>query len=292
MKIHGLNLFLGLLLTLFLSACAPKGPGRSVSAVSESAHGRQVARRVASAPVPEAVSDTVEAGVPREVALVHQAIATADAVLLSKHVHYPLRMPYPLKDITDQRAMRRDFHLLFDSPFIRTVSQSPLSAWKEMGWRGWMFDSGSLWADEDGLISVNRLSAEGEKALSEAVRRDLSSLHPSLQGDDWTPYTCLITRGEGIVYRVDGLYADGDDEFRLCVYPKGSAANALPIKVLKGKLDLEGTLRTKLFEFTDGEETITFSDDSNEDKPTLTLTKGDKQTRKSFRFCYWQDVMR
>lgn len=291
MKIHGLNLFLGLSLVLFLSACARKEPGKSVSAAPESAHGRQVAKRVASAPLPETVSDTVEAGFPHEVALVHRAIATADAALLSKHVRYPLRMPYPLKDITGGRAMRRDFHLLFDSALIQKVRQSRLSAWEEVGWRGRMFDRGILWADEDGLTAVNHLSAEGEKVFSEAVRRDLSSLHPSLQGQKWTPFRCLRTVGEGSVYRVDERYNDGNEEFRLCVYPKKSAANALPIKILMGRMEVEGTMRLKSFEFTNGQDTVSFSDSPIDGGYTITLKTDGTETSRRFKFCYWQDVM-
>lgn len=151
-------------------------------------------------------------------------------------IQYPLQREYPLKSISSQQECLERFDEVFDKPFLEEVASCNLhDDWREMGWRGIMFQDGSLWLDSDyKILSVNHETKDTKRLKAAAIAQQKLRLPNSLRDFDqpeleWTTPLYIV--------RVD---RKGEDH-RLAVLDVKS-----PTKILRvlhhGEFHFNGTM--------------------------------------------------
>jgi len=123
-------------------------------------------------------------------------------------IYYPLRREYPLKDVKDKNDFIKRFDDIFDKVFLDKVAKSKIGDWSEVGWRGIMFDNGTLWIDDDGkIVTVNYQSSKEKQHLSIAIQADKNQLPKSLQ-DFEKPAYLIFTKNYKIRIdeKAEGIY--------------------------------------------------------------------------------------
>lgn len=139
-----------------------------------------------------------------------KAIEDGDATFVAKLVHYPLERTAPLPSIPNEEEFVKRFPILFDETFReRLRNGSFTNDWAEVGWRGTMFDNGSLWIDgtlkDGGLIYGVNYQSAAEKALWEAaIEAERKTLHESI-ADVCNPVAYFITEDGKTAGRIDAL---------------------------------------------------------------------------------------
>ena len=99
--------------------------------------------------------------------------------------------------------MLEHYEDVFDETITTRISESELTDWSYMGWRGIMLDHGVVWLNYDGLLWALNYSSEREQAERERLlRMERASLHRSLR-EDHEPIFEWIT--EHYRVRVDSM---------------------------------------------------------------------------------------
>ncbi|MDE6860472.1 MAG: hypothetical protein K2J65_08705 [Duncaniella sp.] len=218
-----------------------------------------------------------------------RALANNDASEFAMMCTYPVTRKYPLHDIMDSAQMVAYYHLLVDDSLRTVISSSSPDDWWQAGWRGYTYDNGEyLWIDM-GVYGVN-YESQLEKAMRDSLlAADAAAVHISLRGD-WLPETCLFDSVSGQVLRIDIASTDEPDDSyelpkaRLAIYDKGADLRSAPDKILFGRLNIEGSAATHVYEFNDGDSSpltilyypyeaiYTLASDDGEDSRTLAKT--------------------
>ena len=139
-----------------------------------------------------------------------KAIEDGDATFVAKLVHYPLERTAPLPSIPNEEEFVKRFPVLFDETFReRMRNGSFTNDWAEVGWRGTMFDNGSLWVGgtlkDGGLIYGVNYQSAAEKALWEAaIEAERKTLHESI-ADVCNPVAYFVTEDGKTAGRIDAL---------------------------------------------------------------------------------------
>ncbi len=249
---------------------------------------------------------------------VSQAIINGDAPALAAMVSYPIDCSYPLRNIEDSTQFVAYFDILFDDSIKNVLRHTQLADWSEFGWRGYSFSYGEyLWLDESS-VRINYVS-EREKELHERLVDDeLSSLHPSLDGN-WIPYSCYVDLEDSLLLRVDltsvsevtteavlvedsklDSYEESEEEedlydydsyghhARLVIYSLGADIREVPNKVVMGKLSIEGSGGFHFLRFKDEDGNIICILPS---ECILTIDQSDsgENQRRSIKQAYWSD---
>ena len=166
-----------------------------------------------------------------------KAIEDGDATFVAKHVSYPLERTAPLPSIPNEEEFVKRFPILFDETFReRMRNGSFTNDWAEVGWRGTMFDNGSLWVGgtikDGGLIyGVNYRSA-AEMALWEAaIEAERKTLHESI-ADVCNPVAYFVTEDGKTAGRIDAL-DENRDFVRIALFDTPVRSGAKPSLVFR-----------------------------------------------------------
>lgn len=167
---------------------------------------------------------------------------------ISEVIVYPLKRAYPLKDIQNQQDFKKRFYEVFDSSFVRVITNSKPEDWSKVGWRGIMLQNGSLWLEDDGtaIIAVNYQSAEEKDLLNKAIEADRETLPDSLKNYKQPEY---LIKTPTYKIRIDELY---DYSLRYACW-KLKKTNTIPDLVLyNGNLTFQGSGGNHTISFQNG----------------------------------------
>ena len=200
---------------------------------------------------------------------------TSNKTKIADLIYYPLRREYPLKDVKDKNDFIQRFDDIFDKEFLDHVGKSKISDWSEVGWRGIMFDNGTLWIDDDGkIVTVNYQSPKEKQLLINAIQADKNQLPKSLQ-DFEKPVYLIVTKNYKI--RIDETK---EGVYRYAGWKIKSTKSEPDIIIENGGLEFQGSGGNHTITFNNNGYTYTVS--INElgtvDTPdaTLEVSKQDK----------------
>ena len=233
----------------------------------------------------ENISGTTPAGLKR----IMESIAKGDAKTLASLTSYPIRLRYPLKNIANKKQMIAQFNTLFDKPYRNRLRRAKVEDWSEVGWRGFCFGNGELWVSSDTLYAVNYESDKFKAQRENLVKKEMKSLHASLQKGGWKPYKCYRDKTDGSIIRID----EKGEKYRLALFRKNSALTGKPDVCSVGTLDIQGSMAILVFNFPlNGHTSYELSDDGWGYDVTLTLVVDeDRQDDHQLEFCYWLDLI-
>lgn len=228
---------------------------------------------------PYSIKEEKESGLAR----IRKCIVNGDARQLASLVcHYPFSRPYPLKDIENQKQMIAYFDILFDEHIKRMLRNSTDEDWNNGGWRGYYFNNGLIWASPDSLEAVNYMSAKEKVLYEKTIKKDMASLHPSLQKKGLRPLLCYQDQTDGSILRVD----KDKEKYRLALYHKGTKLSGIPDVCVYGTMEIQGSMAIGCFSFKKGQTMYEFDDDSNE---LIISVSGEVKERHQLSKCYWLD---
>lgn len=257
-------------------------------------------------------------GSTEHIGAIMKSIADGDAKTLASLTKYPIERRYPLRNIISSSDMLKRFDLVFDQKFRDRMKSSKASDWHSYGWRGYsMGDDNALWV-YDSLYAINYYSEQEQALYDQLVKKEMGSLHKSLRGDGWFPFCCYKNKTDGSIVRVDirarkmlkeeNLHKDGvalqypqlqafkvrgDEEFRLSIYPKGTALKGKPQTVMSGYVDIGGSANMMDYVFKKGDFKFEFGDSFYEDgKQILMIKKDGNETQHEIESCYWLDLIK
>ncbi|WP_316634800.1 hypothetical protein [uncultured Flavobacterium sp.] len=129
---------------------------------------------------------------------------------VSKFISFPLKRDYPIPEVKNKADFIKRYDQIFDATLKNGIIKSnPAKDWEEVGWRGIMLYSGTLWIDTNGkVIAVNYQSKFENDLKNKLVVAEKSKLHPSIAKFE-TPVCILETSKFRI--RIDDL---GNDNYR------------------------------------------------------------------------------
>ena len=254
-------------------------------------------------------------GSTEHIGAIMKSIADGDTKTLAALAIYPIERRYPLHNIVSPSDMVKRFDLIFDQKFRDRMKSSKASDWHSYGWRGYSYgEDNALWV-YDSLTIINYYSAQEKALYDQLVKKEMASLHESLRGNGWYPFCCYKNLTDGSIVRVDiraretkeekNFHKDGvalaypqlqafkvrgDEEFRLSIYPKGTALKGKPQTVMSGYVDIGGSANMMDFVFKNGNIEIEFGDSFYEEgKQFLMIKMDEKETQHEIESCYWLD---
>ena len=226
-----------------------------------------------------------------DVSKIAQYIAEGNVDKLSYMIEYPIIRTYPLKDIKNGDEMAAYFNTLFDTNIRNKLRNATEKDWNHLGWRGYCFDNGSIWVNEEmKLYSVNHMSAKEKALYNQKVKEDLETLSSSLRDGGWKPYLCYMDTEDGSILRIDHV----GEKYRLTVFRRGGSLHE-PDLCLYGKRIIEGSMNNETDVFTDGK--LSYEIDVSESvvDGNHYVSVEDKNTNKSWsheiKKCYWLDLI-
>ena len=265
----------------------------------------------------DTVLDSSVSGSTANIMAITRSIADGDAEKLASLTLFPIERRYPLRDIKDYADMVRRFNLVFDADFRQKMKSAKHSDWHSHGWRGYCYgDNSELWV-YDSLIVINYYSPQEKKLYGELVKKEMNSLHESLRGKGWFPFCCFKDLTDGSIVRVDirerkelkeenfrkdglalaspqlqAFKVRGDEEFRLSIYPKGTALKGKPQTVMNGYVEIGGSANMMDYVFKNGNIEFEFGDSFFEQgKQFLMIKKDGNETQHEIETCYWLDLI-
>lgn len=101
---------------------------------------------------------------------------------ISEITNYPLSREYPLTNIKNKQELIKRFNDVFDQSVIDEISNSKITDWSEVGWRGIMLHRGTIWIDTDGkIIALNHQTETEKKQRLKLISEQKESLHSTLK---------------------------------------------------------------------------------------------------------------
>jgi len=176
--------------------------------------------------------------------------ASKDRKVLANLVSYPLQRRVPLPSIDNPKQFLDAYDEILDENILKSISTSRVSAdWSEMGWRGIMFQNGSLWLDEEGRITaINYQTEKGKRKSAELIEVDKKQLHSSLRD-----YVKPVLEWETAKYRIR-IDQITDEKFRYAVWPVQKKTSEMPDLVLRnGAVTFDGSGGNHHYDFKSGE---------------------------------------
>ena len=256
-------------------------------------------------------------GSTEHIGAIMKSIADGDTKTLAALAIYPIERRYPLHNIVSPSDMVKRIDLIFDQKFRDRMKSSKASDWHSYGWRGYSYgEDNALWV-YDSLTIINYYSAQEKALYDQLVKKEMASLHESLRGNGWYPFCCYKNLTDGSIVRVDiraretkeekNFHKDGvalaypqlqafkvrgDEEFRLSIYPKGTALKGKPQTVMSGYVDIGGSANMMDYVFKNGNIEFEFGDSFYEDgKQILMIKMDEKETQHEIESCYWLDLL-
>ncbi|MBU5636270.1 hypothetical protein KOM00_05940 [Geomonas sp. Red69] len=179
-----------------------------------------------------------------------QVVASKDRKALANSVSYPLQRRVPLPNIDSPKQFLDAYDEILDENILKAISTSRASAdWSEMGGRGFMFQNGSLWLDEDGRITaINYQTEKGKRKRADLIEADKKQLHGSLRD-----FKRPVLEWETAKYRIR-IDQITDDKFRYAVWPVRKKTSEMPDLVLRnGTLIFDGSGGNHHYDFKSGD---------------------------------------
>jgi hypothetical protein len=190
---------------------------------------------------------------PNEIKIVQRFINCFNPVnkeQIAAMVEYPFERANPLPPIKNKQEFTARFDQIFDATFINKIRKSNLALdWSAMGYKGFMFDNGMLWLNEDGkLKSVHYQSNYERKLQVKLINDDKNNIYPSLR-NYMSPALIMYTKD--YLIRVDKT---GEYSYRYAAWKTGSKMNEKPDIVIKnGEIHFEGSGGNHGYKFTNGD---------------------------------------
>lgn len=161
---------------------------------------------------------------------------TRDKAKIAGLIQYPLNRAYPLKDVKDRNDFIKRFDEIFDKEFVRKIADSKIADWSEVGWRGVMFDKGSIWLNHEGRIkAVNYQSAKEKSLLVDAIRADKKELPEYLRNFE-EPVYLIVTKNYKI--RID---QKSENSYRYASWTINSKLKNPDLVIENGILEFQGS---------------------------------------------------
>lgn len=178
--------------------------------------------------------------------LIH--IAQGNAKAAAPCINYPIDRPHPLSPIDCEETFIRTFPILFDEGTRAKIAEA-LQAGEvpeQVGWRGYLFLNGELWADEASgkLYVINSTSAAERELMQQQTRDEVDTLHPDLQANLLDTVLTFVSEEKGLYGRIDLLTTEDDagrDQYRVAVFSMDMSPNGLPKYTFICKEVVEGT---------------------------------------------------
>lgn len=232
--------------------------------------------------------------IPVVIKNVFKAVDDNDASGFAREVAYPLRRPYPLKDIPDAAGMTAYYPVIVDDSLRNVILHSTPSDWQQFGWRGYSLHDGEyLWIDGS-IYAINYVSAKEKSMIDSLTRVEVGSLPKELQ-KGWKPILTLLSAGNANLYRIDEAEQQhGTADYRLSIYHYAGNRDNLfksPASILDGDMSVEGSACVVSYRFKDnrGNEYIIFPDDSYSGSPSVYLPDGSQE---EVTKAYWHELIR
>lgn len=216
------------------------------------------------------------------------SLAKDDAPGFAALCSYPIRRPYPLKDIADSVSMVDYYPVLVDDSLKGIMKRSNLDDWEYFGWRGWSIgQSHPIWFD-DGVQFIDYVSPAENGLKSILAREEIMSLAPQFR-DGWSPVATLVQTDGETVFRIDS----NGDVFRLMKFDSPKMAHGEPTLLLTGSLHNEGTAESPVFEFF-GSNGIKAEYLPDSEPPVCVYVTNPKESRKAYPVApaYWRDIIK
>ena len=172
-----------------------------------------------------------------------------DRKAIAHKVRFPLARKKPLPPIRNQLEFIERYDEIFDSNLIEIiVSSNPMTDWSEMGWRGIMFKSGTMWLDIDGTIwSVNYESEIEKETRIKLINDQKNKLHPSLNQFE---KPILEWKTDSFHIRIDDL---GEYNYRYASWSIDKSTNEKPNLILtNGEIVFDGSGGNHYYLFKNG----------------------------------------
>lgn len=231
--------------------------------------------------------------IPDPIKRLVKAVAENDSKSFAGLVSYPLERPYPLRDIVDSIRMTEYYSTLIDDSIKQVLTTSKPADWNEFGWRGWTVKDGQyLWIDEN-LYAVNYLSKKESEKLAELVKQEINSLPENMRAG-WNPVISLSDESGDGLYRIDSRRGPAESEiYRIAIYDTTAVNQAVPVLMLTGHKEVEGTASVSTYIFTDeaGDEAVFEAEPTDTDTQQLTITRGGKSKTLAVKKVYWRDYL-
>lgn len=217
-----------------------------------------------------------------------RSLAEGDAPGFAALCVYPIRRPYPLKNINDSVSMVDYFPILVDDSLRSVFRTSSLEDWQSYGWRGWsLTDSRPLWYDE-GVQIIDYVSPAENGLKSILAREEIMSLLPKFR-EGWRPVSSMVQTDGDRIFRID----TNGETFRLMQFDDAASAGGEPSLILFGSLRHEGTADYPIFEFSDSKgRKAEYLPDS--EPPVYIYVTGSGIEDQSIPVvpAYWRDIIR
>ena len=172
-----------------------------------------------------------------------------DEEQIANHISYPLKREYPIPSIKNKEEFIQRFSEVFDNVLIEKVANSKIEQWSEVGWRGIMFDNGSIWmGNSDGIITaVTYQSAVEKEMLTDLVKNQKEHLHSSLSIFKKPVYKI---RTKKYLIRIDEL---ANEKYRYASWKVTDKESSKPELIINGgKIVFSGSGGNHVITFANG----------------------------------------
>ena len=221
--------------------------------------------------------DSLSTGSKKEILHLISLFKKRDIQAIAEKINYPLEREYPIPAIQTKEEFIKRFDQVFDEYLVKTVANSSITQWKEVGWRGIMLDDGIIWmVNSDGIISTVNYQSEYEKKwINELIASEKSTIHPSLSIYK-TPIYKFKTKN--YLIRIDEV---NDNVYRYASWKVNQTDTAIPDLILtNGEMNFEGSGGNHVIAFTNGEYVYNvyrnILSESEEQDVTLVIEKNGK----------------
>jgi hypothetical protein len=180
-----------------------------------------------------------------------EALAKRDVDALKEHIVFPFERKYPLPPIETIEEFVAAIPRLFEEDDIKGMQD--IDAWEKMGWRGYMYKNGLVWLSDDFCLTGagGCWGTEKEHELwLKCVKKEIASLHQSLQEGVSRPLLSFITEDGAWRGRIDVMESKSEDDeyiYRLAAYKAGTPITAKPDLVVMCKNKVEGSACNEYF---------------------------------------------
>lgn len=172
-----------------------------------------------------------------------------DVKQIANHISYPLKREYPIPSIKNKEEFIQRFSEVFDNVLIEKVANSKIEQWSEVGWRGIMFDNGSVWmGNSDGIITAVAYQSAAEKdILTDLVKNQKEHLHSSLSNFEKPTYKI---RTKKYLIRIDEL---ANEKYRYASWKVTDKESSKPELIINGgKIVFSGSGGNHVITFANG----------------------------------------
>lgn len=212
-------------------------------------------------------------------------------------ISYPIMRSYSMKWIEDSVEMMKFFPIMAEDSLKNVLKRTSPSDWGQIGWRGYIFDNGEYFWDEGNQLSGINYKSKQELAIREAlIKRDLSTIHPSLKAKVMAPFSCFHDIQNDAIYRVDILdaldYMDENAKYRMAVYLKNTNLMGKTDYLLNVDYHLGGSAGVRVYECSDKKgNSISFYQDFYEQTNNFEaeVKLGKRKEAHTIARAYWLD---